>query len=105
MESFKSLESALDVLPSEALIASDAGPLFIIVARTNAVHTKVDGARATHAAAATVVNLAVVAVRLRRCLITPVHGLVHESGPSLTVDTQVTVFLPITCFQQQHRGL
>ena len=43
VESLKILESSLDVLPPEILIADDARPFLIVVTRADTVHTEVDG--------------------------------------------------------------
>lgn len=93
VERLERLEAALDPVPAKGVVASNPRPLVVVVLRADRINAKVNGARATQALSARVVDFSSLAMLLRRRLVSPVHVLILEGDPSLAVDPPVVIFV------------
>jgi hypothetical protein len=99
VEVFQFLEARLDLIPTEGFVANESGPFLIVITSTDRVHSKVDSARAAQPFSSRIITFTVVGVFLRRGLVAPVHILVHEGRPSLSIDSEVAVFVGTSGFE------
>jgi hypothetical protein len=99
VEGFQLLEAMLDLVPAKSTVTNDSRPFLVVITSADCIHSKVDSTRAAQSFSPRIITFTVIGRFLRCGFIAPVHAFVFEGGPSLSVNSEVAVFVGTSGFE------